>query len=367
MRRLTACLAATLASGSCLCGGSARAAEIADVVGINHINSHYHLTDGDYINEGADQVLALGSRVLKLIIRDRLDGYYKFNTEWPEITSLVQAAETPYFKEVFAKPFTTYVLMTFAPGREIHYFTEGMTPEDEAHERDSYYEFAKYLLTRYKGTGKTFVFQNWEGDWVLTHPPLDMDKKPDPVAVEGMIKWLNARQDGVERARREVGMDGVKVYHAAEVNLVEKAQLGHPTVTNDVLPHTHCDLYSYSAYDTMGQSEEKYRAALQYLLEKAPDSAAFGAKNVYIGEFGWPESLVSEERRLNMIRYSVEGALDIGAPYILFWELYCDGPKAESSPPYGNDEMVGNWLIRPDGTKSPAWEYFHGIFTACNE
>jgi hypothetical protein len=28
---------------------------------------------------------------------------------------------------------------------------------------------------------------------------------------------------------------------------------------------------------------------------------------------------------------------------------------------------VGNWLIRPDGTKSPAWEYFHGIFTACNE
>jgi hypothetical protein len=29
----------------------------------------------------------------------------------------------------------------------------------------------------------------------------------------------------VERARREVGMDGVQVYHAAEVNLVEKAQL----------------------------------------------------------------------------------------------------------------------------------------------
>lgn len=159
-------------------------------------------------------------------------------------------------------------------------------------------------------------------------------------------------------------MDGVRVFHAAEVNLVEKAQLGYPTVTNDVLPHTHCDLYSYSAYDTMGQSEEKFRAALPYLAEKAPDSAAFGANNVYIGEFGWPESLVSEEQRLNMIRYTVETARAFGAPYILFWELYCDGPREGSSPPYENSEMVGNWLIRPDRTKSPAWDYFHGLFSA---
>lgn len=361
MRRIIPCLAALLAAGFLPCGGAAKAETPADVVGINHINSYYHITDGDYINEGADQVLALGSRVIKLIIRDKLEGYYRFNLEWPEITSLVQAAELPCFKEVFAKPFTTFVLMTFAPGREIHYFTKGMTAEDEAHERDAYYAFTKYLLTTYRGTGKTFVFQNWEGDWVLTPPPLDMDKKPDPVAVDGMIKWLNARQDGVTRARNEVGMDGVRVFHAAEVNLVEKAQLGHPTVTNDVLPFTHCDLYSYSAYDTMGQSEAKYRSALTYLAEKAPDSAAFGAKNVYIGEFGWPESLVSEEQRLNMIRYSVETALEFGAPYILFWEMYCDGPKAGATAPYDNGEMVGNWLIRPDGSKSPAWDYFHHL------
>jgi len=346
---------------SLLAGGVARGAEkpsLPDIVGVNHINSFYHLTDEDYINEGADQILALGSRVIKLIIRDKLEGYYAFNSEWPEITSLVQAAELPYFQEVFAKPFTTYVLMTFAPGREIHYFTQGMTPEDEAHERDSYYEFTKYLLTKYKGTGKTFVFQNWEGDWVLTHPPLDMEKKPDPVAVEGMIKWLNARQDGVERARKEVGMDGVYVYHAAEVNLVEKAWLGHPTVTNDVLPRTRCDLYSYSAYDTMAQSDEKFRKAMTHLKEKAPDSATFGANNVYIGEFGWPESLVPEAHRLEMLRYTVEVALEFGAPYILFWELYCDGPKEGASPPYDNSEMRGNWLIRPDGSKSASWGYF---------
>lgn len=336
---------------------------LRDVVGINHINSIYHLTGEDYINEGADRVLELGSRVIKLIIRDHLEKYYSFNSDWPEITSLQQAAETPYFQEVFSKPFSTIVLMTFAPGRDIHYFTNGMTPEDVEHERKSYYDFTRYLLTRYKGTGKTFIFQNWEGDWVLTPPPLDMDKKPDPKAVQGMIDWLNARQDGVQQARDEVGMEGVQVFHAAEVNLVEKAWLGHPTVTNDVLPRTHCDLYSYSAYDTMAQSEEKFRKALNYLMEKAPDSATFGAENIYVGEFGWPENLVGEEKRAEMIRYTVETSLELGMRYVLFWELYCDGLKAPvEGRPIRNDDMAGNWLLRPDGSRSAAWNYFETLF-----
>jgi hypothetical protein len=336
---------------------------LPDVLGVNHINSFYHLTDKDYLTEGADEVLALGSRVIKLIIRDKLEGYYRFNCEWPEITSLEQAAELPYFKSVFSKPFSTIVLMTFRPGIDIHYFVHGVTPEQAAAESDAYYQFTKYLLTTYRGTGKTFVLQNWEGDWVLTPPPLDLQKKPDPVAVEGMIAWLNARQDGVERARREVGMDGIAVYHAAEVNLVEKAQLGHPSVTNDVLPRTRCDLYSYSAYDTMAQSEAKFRSALQYLAEKAPDSAAFGDKNLYIGEFGWPESLVTEAQRLEMVRYTLDTALELGARYALIWALYCDGPKGNPTPPLGNADLVGNWLIRPDGSRSPVWDFLHRRLT----
>ena len=34
-------------------------------------------------------------------------------------------------------------------------------------------------------------------------------------------------------------------------------------------------LYSYSAYDTMGQSEEKYRSALQYLLDKVMERQVY--------------------------------------------------------------------------------------------
>jgi hypothetical protein len=83
---------------------------------------------------------------------------------------------------------------------------------------------------------------------------------------------------------------------------------------------------------------------------------------LYIGELGWPENLVSPETRLKIVRESVETALDFGVPYVLFWELYDDGPRRTFTGRPTNDDMVGNWLIRPDGTKCPIWEYFEALF-----
>jgi hypothetical protein len=336
--------------------------DVRDIVGVCHINSFYNFTTQDFLNEGADQVLTLGSRVIKVILRDELEGYYKFNTQWPHITSLQQAAETPYFQELFAKPFSTYVLMIFTPGKPIHYFTAGMAAADIQREEQEFYAFTKFLLTRYRGSGKTFILQNWEGDWVLTPPPPDMEKVPTAVAIQGMIDWLNARQDGVERARREAGTHGVMVAHAAEVNQVEKAMAGKPTVTNSVLPHTHCDLYSYSSYDSLVYGPQRFRAALEYLQSKAPASPLYGRRNLYVGEYGWPESVVGETERLRMLQSITETALNFGVRYALFWELYDDGPKHPLRGRPANDDMVGNWLIRPDGSKSLLWDYFSKLF-----
>lgn len=335
--------------------------EARDIIGSCHINSFYNFTDKDYINEGADKLLELGTRVIKLVISENLAGYYTFNSKWPKITSLVQAAETPYFQEVFSKPFTTYVLMTFTPGKDILYFTKEITSEDIKREQDSFYEFTKYLLTKYKGTGKTFILQNWEGDWSLS-PAVEGRQDPGPVAIDGMIKWLNARQDGVDKARKEVGMQGVTVAHAGEVNMVDHAMQGRHTMTNDVLPYTHCDLYAYSAYDTITQGKEKFRQALDYIASKAPASKMYGEKNVYIGEFGYPENVVGEPERLKIAKDTVEVVLEWGAKYALFWELYDDGPRKAYTGRPTNDDMVGNWLIRPDGTKSSIWDYFHELF-----
>jgi hypothetical protein len=55
-------------------------------------------------------------------------------------------------------------------------------------------------------------------------------------------------------------------------------------------------------------------------------------------------------------------ALECKARYVLFWELYDDGPirKYELRPQ--NADMVGHWLIRPDGTRAPlVWDYFAGM------
>ncbi len=341
--------------------------DMRDILGVNHINVLYTVTDKDALNEGADSILEMGSRVIKITMREAMTPHYRHNSQWPEVTSLAQLAQSPILRELFGKPFTTYAVMAFRPGKPVLYQVDGMTPDDVQAEKDAFYELTRHFLTTYRGTGKTFILQDWEGDWVLTNPPLDMDKVSDPVAVQGMIDWLNARQDGVDRARDELGMDGVRVFHASEVNLLTKAMAGKPTMTNNVLPNTHCDLYSYSAYDTMVQGREKLRASLEYLKSKAPDSRWFGDDNIYIGEFGWPETLVPEEKRLEFIRDSVEIGLECGAQYLLFWALYDDGirdPDVASKlsldtldRPLTNDDMVGNWLIRPDGTKSPIWDY----------
>ena len=335
--------------------------DIRDILGSAHVGGRYNFTDQDFLNEGADKLLELGTRVIKLWFTPHSRKSYPFNSEWPQYESLVELAKTPYFREVFSKPFTTYILETYPPGREGggHYFVKGMSPEDIEMEKRDFYEFAKYLLTEYKGTGKTFIIQNWEGDWILTNPRFT--KKPTKTAVWGMIDWLNARQDGVERARREVGTKGVMVLHAAEANLVGRAMEGKVTVTNSVFPHTHCDLYSYSAWDTV-RNPEKFRKALDYLAEKAPPSKLFGSKNIYVGEFGAPENNVGgPEKQLEIIKNAVETSLDCGARYVVYWEVFCNEPDTKPKERPKNSDCRGFWLVRPDGTKPPVWDYFAGL------
>ncbi|MHC4180519.1 MAG: hypothetical protein ACYSWU_23715, partial [Planctomycetota bacterium] len=334
-----------------------------------HVSGTYHLTEKDFLAEGADQILALGSRVIKLYLTvpgagNPAERAYPFNSQWPKAQTLVELAHTPYFRSVFSKPFTTYILTTYAAGRREHYWRRGVTDAQAREEQRQFYELARHLLSAYRGTGKTFVLQHWEGDWAIRgsfNPKTD----PTPQAIDGMIRWLGARQAGVDRARAELGQDGVRVFHATEVNLVKIAiRDGRPTVSNRVLPHTRVDLVSYSAWDTQGDPQE-FRAALDYIARQVPDRAPFGRRNVYIGEFGLPENdrpLLEVQRT---VRNVLSTALDWGCPYVVYWQLYCNEPRsvptagsvptADRRPVDSNDDVRGFWLIRPDGTKSWAW------------
>ncbi len=332
---------------------------LADRIGFAHVDGKYHFTNKDFLNEGADRILETGSRVIKVFLMPHPERKYPFNSDWKQYKSQVELVSSPYFRKLLSKPFSTIILETFSfnVGGWEHYWTRGITDEQAAEESRQFYELTKYLLKTYANTGKTFILTDWENDWAIrqnTNP----ETVPTDTAVKGMIRWVNARQDGVDLARQEFGETGVHVYHSTEVNLVAIAMQGKKSVTNDVLPYTHCDLYSYSAYDTVADAR-KLRAALDYIATKAPASKAFGRNNIYIGEYGWPENEAGSEKALKIVREATEAGLEFGAPYLIFWQVYDNEAKAGKSDDKG--DCRGFWLIKPSGAKSVFWDYFVGL------
>lgn len=334
--------------------------DLRDVIGVTHAAGRYNFTKKDFLNEGTDQILKLGTRVIKLWFTADPAKAYPFNSKWKKPRNLVELAKSTYYRKVFAKPFTTFILETYPPGKEWSELSEGMTKADIAEVEEGMYEITIYLLREYKGTGKTFILQNWETDWALWDTALT--KEPSPSAIKAMIDFLNARQDGVERARQEIGMDGVTVAHTAEVNAVALGMSGKISAINDVIPYTHCDLYSYSVWDTT-LDPEQFRKALYYIAKKAPPSKMYGSNNIYIGEYGIAENNIgSPEKQLEITKYMTEIALKFGVRYIVYWQLYCDGSPENPAVRPLNADCAGYWLIRPDGSKSLVWDYYKHIF-----
>jgi len=345
--------------------------ELRDIIGVTHVNGRYYLTDEDYLNERAEQILALGSRVIKVWFHKPQESY-SFNSKWHQMDTLVEIVRSPYFRELFDRPFTTYILMCFSMGRGGGYWKNGITEQQKQDEQKQFYELAKHLLITHRNTGKTFVLQHWEGDWLI-RGSFNREIDPEQVAISGMIDWLNARQAGVNQARREVGQRGVRVYHAAEVNrVVVSMKEGRPNMVNSVLPHTNLDLVSYSAWDATTERFEDpnvFREALDFIAAHMPDSPDFGNRNVYLGEFGMPENGFSAEQIRKAIPNAVQTALDWGCPYIVYWQLYCNELKSgkRKPPVHDNDAVRGFWLIRPDGSKGWTWDYFYRLLHSAGQ
>src|SRR5438270_9660458 len=107
-------LAMALFTGVAFCGlaGNARGDDLSNVLGVTHIDGKYYFGTEDYLDQGADQVLASGSKVIKVEMDSQTPGKYPWNAKWPVPTSLTDLARTAYFKSLFSKPFNTYVMTT---------------------------------------------------------------------------------------------------------------------------------------------------------------------------------------------------------------------------------------------------------------
>ena len=273
----------------------------------------------------------------------------------PDVHTLSDLARLePSYRQVFEMPFAYYMIWTYAFTPE--WWNRGFSAQSRKKEYEEMRAFVSYLLTTFSGTGKTFYLGHWEGDWHL-RPDLNYktDEGVTPEAIQGMTDWLNVRQKAVEDAKRETAHRGVDVLHYCEVNHVTAISMeGRPSVTNSVLPNTDVDFVSYSTYDSLRDIENQVPTALDYIESKLPSKPAVPGKRVFIGEYGFPSRIASEEERDRRSRQIMRIGLQWGCPFVLSWQIYNNEFK--------NGKEGGYWLIDNHGVKQPLWLTHHHFY-----
>jgi hypothetical protein len=314
--------------------------------------------DGPPLVDGAQKVLDMGSPILKLVVSPRYAQNGYADKADPSIKSLTQLAQVDYYKQVFAMPFSQYIMWTYA------FSTDGqlwpwhghMKQETIDAEYKEMYEFTKYLLTTYNDTGKTFYLGNWEGDWHLIDGSPTAQYKwlrdPNPDAAPGMIDWLKARQRAIDDAKRDTPHKDVQVYFYVETNLVQKTiKEGKVTVTSAVLHDVNPDFVSYSSYDSTNPDKDMHHdlpTALDFMQSKLTPKPGLPEKRVFIGEYSSLARVFDPQKQDAFMRDIIATSIKWGTPLVLYWGLYTNSVKDKC------------WLIDMDGVKQPVYyTYVH--------
>ena len=357
---------------------------LADIIGAAHAGAKYYLSDtdltltaSDSLNEGAEQLERMGSKVMKVFMGKKYaSDNYVWNMNWPATphASLVDLAEDLHFIDLFSRP-DIHTFVIDATGFAWLNWKDGMNQTEIDKVKNEIKDLVIHLRNNYDN--KTFIIQNWEGDNAYSgYRAVD-----DSLAELGMIAWFAARQAGVDEGKAATPNSTARVWHAIEFNWLPQPY--YPDVKphyiiETVIPDTNADLYSLSSWTTgkNNGNEDNIFAMFEYMDSKCPDSAAFGSDNLYLGEFGAAENQITdtdgsgfatdlerEHAAAGASARQVEQALLAGARYILFWCLYDNEEVVPFTYPtqLGNEDLKGLWLIRPDGTFPEVYDYFDSI------
>ena len=234
-------------------------------LGATHWNPCYFINGSiPSLLDGAQSLAKTGARVIKVAAFSPA-GNYPFNSpNWSKtFPTLLSVVSHDYYRQLWQmSEFETYVLIAYSSvggdgGGDISYWKKGITSAQAAEETKQLHAAATFLLDTYGHLGKTFVFENWEGDWA-SRDNYDPKKPATPLALASMRTWLQARQAGITLARngylstaKGKASPRGKVFFSAEVNLVYSSMTtGAANMVNRVLPFVATDMVSYSSYDT---------------------------------------------------------------------------------------------------------------------
>lgn len=328
------------------------------IVGTQAVGGPYQFTEDNYLVEAAREIQAMGSNLLKFSLNAR--SYHKepyYMEEIGDVKSMTDLLRRhPVYQEVLAMDFDIYHFWAIPLSRAS--WQDGLDEAEEQELYEEFHELATYLLTRFKGTGKSFYIGHWEGDWLLKGK-MDPNVDPTPERIAGFAQYLNVRQRAINDAREALPDNGVTIYHYTEVNMVWKGIDGkRPTLTNSVLPLVDVDFVSYSAYDTIQREDMKsaLHRALDHIESQLKPRTDIVGKRVFVGEYAIKASSVGYDREEHERRNRevTRAILEWGCPFALYWEFYCNEPKGDS--------YEGFWLVDSEGAKWPLYETFKNYY-----
>ena len=306
------------------------------VIGANAFAPSYQFTENDPLIEMADAIITWGSNMIKFNAR----------SDMGLVDRLLEGRDFEY------------VFLWF---RSSGAFRDGYSEAEARADYDAFYTFTQKLLRTYDGTGKQFFLGHWEGDWYYLEDKTQ--QKVDDTVTQGMIAWLNNRQQAVDDARRDTPHRDVEVWHYLELNRpVDAMKKGYDRVVNRVLPFTNVDYVSYSAYDSKNSSTRAIRQTVDYIYENLPPKSGVPEPRVFIGEIAAPASQYdyNDRRHCSANLRLLAKYLQSDVRLCLYWEMYCNELLADG-------RSNGYWLIDSDGNKTLLYRKLQEVFDAGKE
>lgn len=329
-------------------------------IGTETFAGMYKFTGNTLLVETAEAMTNMGSDAIKFYMGSDTSGQSGV-TLGSNITNLLTLArDEPSYRTVFDMPFRHYVFWAYPFANSDEWWGNGYNATQGARDYQEIYDLTHYLLTNYNNSGKTFYLGHWEGDGYLEVN--GWTTNPSSTTIQGMIGWLNNRQQAVDDAKAATAFTNVEVYNYAECNRVRDAMLNGPNnnerVINDVIPYvTNLDYLSYSSYDAQNLSASDLYTTLNYMEAHLPTNkvSVVPGPRMWIGEYGWGGYSTATQEPL--IRSYIQRLLNWNyngrcLPFILYWEMYSN---------YNPGGGTNYCLIDYQDNKVPGW-YLHNYF-----